>query len=92
MLGTLLDSLLIAALLVLHRIFRGRVHPTWQYAVWIVVVIRLLMPLYISSPASIMNLVQPPSVPTFETQILELPASSPSILKPGIRSYASYFV
>jgi beta-lactamase regulating signal transducer with metallopeptidase domain len=76
------SSLLIAALLVLRRVFRGRVRPTWQYAVWILVLIRLLIPLHISSPASVMNLIQPPPVATFETQVAELPAFSSPPLEP----------
>lgn len=73
---TLSSSLLIAVLLVLRRVFRGRVQTTWQYAVWILVLIRLLIPLNISSPASVMNLIQPPPVTTFETHVSDLPAFS----------------
>ncbi len=78
---TLSSSLLIAALLVLRRVFRGRVRPTWQYAVWSLVLIRLLIPLHISSPASVMNLIQPPPVASFETHVSDLQTFSPPLFE-----------
>jgi|GEM_PF-6897609 len=64
---TFASSLLIAVLLVLRRVFRERVRPTWQYAAWFLVLIRLLIPLHISSPASVMNIINHPSAVAVDT-------------------------
>ena len=53
------SSVLIFFLLLIRRLFFGRIHPKWQYAVWSVVLIRLLIPVSMESVFSIMNTVRP---------------------------------
>ena len=79
---TLTSSLLIAVLLVLRMLFRRKIRPTWQYAVWILVLIRLLIPLNISSPLSVMNVIQPPTIATVKTPVSDLPALSSPFFEP----------
>ncbi len=76
------SSLLIAVLLVLRRVFRGRVRPTLQYAVWTLVLIRLLIPLNISSPISVMNVIQPQPITTGETHVSDLQTFSSPFFEP----------
>ena len=49
------SSVLIAALLVLRRLLKGRINPCLQYALWLLVALRLLIPFSIPSPTSVMN-------------------------------------
>lgn len=50
------SSVLIAAILAVRRIFRGRISPRLQYALWLLVLLRLLLPVnFGQSAASIMN-------------------------------------
>ncbi|AGL00762.1 M56 family metallopeptidase [Desulfoscipio gibsoniae] len=79
---TLTSSLLIAVLLVLRMVFRGKLRPTWQYAAWILVLIRLLIPLNISSPFSVMNIIQPPPITTVETHGSDLQTFSSPFIEP----------
>ena len=50
------SSVLIAAILAVRRIFRGRISPRLQYALWLLVLLRLLLPVnFGQSAASVMN-------------------------------------
>ena len=50
------SSVLIAAILAVRRIFRGRISPRLQYALWLLVLLRLLLPVNFGrSAASVMN-------------------------------------
>ncbi len=89
---TVTSSLLIAALLLFRRIFRRRISPRLQYTVWALVVIRLLMPVSLPSPASIMNTFQflpgyseQPVVQlqTAPEQYEKVPVATGSLIKPG---------
>lgn len=51
--GTWQASVLILLVLFLQRLFRNRLTPQWQYALWIPVVIRLLLPSVPSSSVSL---------------------------------------
>ncbi|SHN50356.1 M56 family metallopeptidase [Desulfitobacterium chlororespirans] len=68
---TLTASLLIIALLVLRRIFRGKIPSVLLYASWLLVLIRLLIPIDIPSSASIMNLVKTSPVTAIEQNAIE---------------------
>lgn len=53
----LTSTILISVILLLRFLLRGRVHPKLQYALWLLVVVRLLCPLsFGSSPVSVLNL------------------------------------
>ena len=50
------SSVLTATVILLRRVFRGRISRRLQYALWLPVVLRLLMPIpLLSSPVSVMN-------------------------------------
>lgn len=49
------SSVLIAALLLLRRLLRGRINPRLQYALWLLAALRLLIPFSVPAPTSIMN-------------------------------------
>lgn len=49
------SSVLIAAILVLRRLLRGRVNPRLQYALWLLVALRLLVPFSVPAATSVMN-------------------------------------
>ena len=52
------SSVLILAVVVLRRVLRGRISPRLQYAVWLIVLLRLLVPLNIgSAKVSVQNVV-----------------------------------
>ena len=60
------SSLLILIVLVLRRSLRGKVSPRLQYALWLLVLLRLLIPgTLISSPISIAQLLPDPNEPTY---------------------------
>ncbi|MFR0837331.1 MAG: M56 family metallopeptidase [Neglectibacter timonensis] len=53
------SSVLIMALLVLRRVFRGKLSARLQYALWILAALRLLLPFsLVQSPVSVMNAVE----------------------------------
>ena len=52
------SSILILALIGLRAVLRGRIHPRVQYALWALVLVRLLLPVSWSSPLSVMNAVE----------------------------------
>ena len=55
----LTSSVLIAALALMRRLLRGRIHPRLQYALWLLVAVRLLLPVsLVKSPVSVMNAMQ----------------------------------
>ncbi len=49
------SSILICAVLLLRFLFRGRIGVRFQYGLWLLVLIRLLVPLSIPAPSSVMN-------------------------------------
>lgn len=62
------SSVLIGAVLLLRFLLRGRISRRMQYGLWILVAIRLLLPLSIPSPASVMNAVEAPRTQAFLNQ------------------------
>ena len=69
------SSLLILIILALRAVFRGRISLRLQYAAWLLVAIRLLMPpLSISSSFSVMNLLNTTeSTAVFQRPVQQLP-------------------
>lgn len=53
------SSVLFAAIWVMRLALKGRVSPRVQYALWGLMLLRLLLPLGIESPLSVMNAVEP---------------------------------
>ena len=52
------SAILLAVLIALHYLLRGRVSPKLQYALWALALVRLLLPLSVGqSAASVENLV-----------------------------------
>ncbi|MBE6981809.1 MAG: M56 family metallopeptidase [Ruminococcaceae bacterium] len=49
------SSILICVVLLLRFLFRGRIGVRFQYGLWLLVLIRLLVPLNIPAPSSVMN-------------------------------------
>lgn len=49
------SSVLILAILLVRILFKEKVSRRLQYGLWLLVVIRLLVPISITSPASVMN-------------------------------------
>ncbi len=58
-------AVLIVLVLAVQWAFRGRLHPRWRYALWLLVLVRLALPWTVASPTSLFNLVKlsvaPPS-------------------------------
>lgn len=67
------SSVLIAVILTVRRIFRGRINPRFQYALWLLVLLRLLLPVNVGqSAASVMNF-----LPVRETPVaIQTPAEN----------------
>lgn len=62
------SSFLILAVLLLRMLLRGRVSRRMLYGLWLVVALRLLLPISISSPVSVMNAVDPSGAQQFINQ------------------------
>lgn len=52
-------SLLIVLLLVIRRLFFGKINPRWQYAMWGLVALRLILPFSVESPVSAISVLPP---------------------------------
>ena len=62
------SSFLILAVLLLRMLLRGRVSRRMLYGLWLVVALRLLLPISIPSPVSVMNAVDPSGAQQFINQ------------------------
>lgn len=64
--------MLVLLVLIVHKIFRSKLSPAWRYGLWLLVVVRLLMPASPQSAISIFNLakftprpvIAPPAAPS----------------------------
>lgn len=66
-------SVLVGLVLLTQRLFRKKLSPGWRYALWMLVLARLVMPVSPQSPASLFNLTRVSSlVPLYST----LPSSN----------------
>jgi beta-lactamase regulating signal transducer with metallopeptidase domain len=70
----------VLALLVLGLQFalRGRLNPRWRYALWLIVIVRLLLPIQIESPLSLFQFAPTPS-PAFTAPITR-PLFAPDVV------------
>lgn len=62
------------ALLLLKKLLRGRLSPAWQYALWLILLVKLLLPMGPASPYSAYNAL-PPSLQQMQT--------APSVTEPA---------
>lgn len=54
------SSVLIVVIALLRLVLRGKISQRVQYALWLLVAIRLLVPVsFVTSPVSVMNAVEP---------------------------------
>lgn len=53
---SIMGTITAAFLLLVKWIFRNRLNPTWHYYIWIILVIRLVIPIFPESPFSLFNL------------------------------------
>jgi beta-lactamase regulating signal transducer with metallopeptidase domain len=65
------SSVLIALVFTLRFALRRRLAPRWQYALWLLVVLRLALPVVPASPTSVFNLV------SWRPRVLAAPAMAP---------------
>ena len=72
------SSILILALIGLRAVLRGRIHPRVQYALWALVLVRLLLPVSWSSPLSVMNAVE--RAPAAVEQLQRTTSAAPETL------------
>lgn len=56
---TVQSAVLFAAIMGLRMLLKGRISPRLQYALWGLMLARLLLPISINSPLSVMNAVEP---------------------------------
>jgi len=66
-------SVLVLIVLMLHALMGRWLSPRWRYALWSVVVIRLMMPAAPGSPFSLFNLFTPDAVPRVELAAAQAP-------------------
>ncbi|MEG1883925.1 MAG: M56 family metallopeptidase, partial [Clostridia bacterium] len=52
---TLQSALIITVILLIRSIFKGKINPKLQYALWLLPMMRLLIPFSTPSAASILN-------------------------------------
>ncbi len=52
-------GLLVVIILVIQRLFRRQLSPRWRCALWLLVAVRLLLPVSIESPTSVFNALPP---------------------------------
>ncbi len=64
---TLMASILIALILVAQRLLGGRLGPRWCHALWLILLIRMVLPWAPASPISLFNLI-PALIPPAEPQ------------------------
>lgn len=75
---------LVALVLVVQRLTRGRVSPRWHYALWFVVIVRLIMPAGVQSGLSVFNWVGPSVDPAPSGALGPLDLSEASAGGPGM--------
>ncbi len=66
-------SVTVCLLLLVRWIFKKRLTAKWQYILWLIVIVRLLMPFTLPSPTSIFNVVKLPSLAGQTSRIVEWP-------------------
>ncbi|MGX8699416.1 MAG: M56 family metallopeptidase, partial [bacterium] len=76
----LTSSALILALILLRRLFRGKISPRLQYALWGLAALRLLLPCSLpASPMSLLNAAPEVPAAVVERRILEIPRTLPVV-------------
>ncbi|MBN2088516.1 WG repeat-containing protein [candidate division KSB1 bacterium] len=72
-------TVLIALILIVQLLFRRKMSARWQYALWLLLIIRLILPFEIESRISLFNL-----VPAKNVSSLSMPRSTERISAPDI--------
>ena len=72
-------SVLALLVLVLQWVLRGRLNPRWNYALWLMVLLRLVMPVLPTSIFSVFQLA-PESAPAFVTRVMQSTTVAPAVL------------
>ncbi len=75
------SSVLFAAIWLMRLALKGRVNPRLQYALWSLMLLRLLLPLGVQSPLSVMNAVEPATEIVRQFTAPSLPGTSPALLQ-----------
>lgn len=94
------SSVLILAFIVIRALAKGRINPRWQYAMWSIVLLRLIIPVSVNSMFSIMNLMpvqngvrimpsvsELPTLPNVQTEAapaVTLPVLSDTVVNPAV--------
>lgn len=78
-----MGSLIVVCILLSKKIIKDKFGVKFQYAIWFILIIRLLLPITLSSNISVYNY-----VPTYESTMKYIPVASPNINK-GNNSNAS---
>ena len=84
-------AIVIVLVLVVQRLCGHRLPPRWRHALWLVVVVRLQLPMSLESPASIFNALdwtQPrlAAEPGTLSQTLDVPTA---VMRPAMREATS---
>lgn len=53
-------SVLVALVLLIQSLFRSKLSSGWRYALWMIVLLRLMLPFSPKSPVSLFNYAKPP--------------------------------
>lgn len=95
--SSLKASILIVLILIIQFLFRRKMSARWQYALWFLLIIRLILPFEIESRISLFNLVPSQNIPSLPTTDPAEPISTPDIIPanlnvPPISSQVEYEV
>lgn len=75
---SLLGSVLVIGLFIVKLLFKQKLSASWHYYIWLVLILRLIIPFTPTSPFSVFNLLPQPS-PTFHVpQAISPPSISPA--------------
>ena len=80
------SAVLTAALIALHYLLRGRIGPRLQYALWLLALIRLLVPVSVGKTALSVENLLPHTQPAAQSAVQAVPPSAPGPAAPAAAS------
>ena len=80
------SAVLTAALIALHYLLRGRIGPRLQYALWLLALIRLLVPVSVGKTALSVENLLPHTQPAAQSAVQTVPPSAPGPAAPAAAS------
>lgn len=80
------SAVLTAALIALHYLLRGRIGPRLQYALWLLALIRLLVPVSVGKTALSVENLLPHTQPAAQSAVQTIPPSAPGPAAPAAAS------